>query len=370
MKNIVSQSEKDSQFIQKAELLTRQGAEFLAYFIGLVSCLAVHVLYLVLFAMNGVRFMAYFNIFSVFFYGVSIFLVRLVREKLNLVYWALAEIIVHAALATWCVGLEPDFAMFLLMIIPIAFLMPNKNKSMPFVIMIVSTALYGVCHFIFRDGANVLYPLQSRTAKDTFYLINIIIGAFVMVYVTSIYTVLNIYTESKLRIQTEQLRTMACVDPLTRLNNRRAMWEDLRRICGESRESGKHYVIGLGDIDHFKKVNDTYGHDRGDEVLSAVADMIKEKIPEQGCVSRWGGEEFLFVIPGADIRKGCDCAERILQTLREYRFTDGDREFFVTMTFGISEGAKDAEPEQIISQADKRLYKGKNNGRDHVEYTD
>ncbi len=365
----ISQSERDSQFIKRAELLTGQGAEFIAYFIGLVSCLAVHILYLVLFALNGVRAMAYFNVFSVLFYGVSIVLVKVVKEKLTLVYWALAEIIVHASAATWCVGLDADFAMFLLMIIPIAFMMPNKNKAMPFVIMGISTALYGVCHFMFRDNENVLYPLASQTAEKTFYIINIIIGSFVMIYVTSIYTVLNIYMESKLRQQTEQLRVMACVDPLTKLSNRRAMWDDLKRTCAESAENGTHYVIGLGDIDNFKKVNDTYGHDRGDEVLATIAKLIRENLPEDGCAARWGGEEFLFVFRG-NVHDGLECAEKILQTIRERRFTGGEADFSVTMTVGLCEGVREEDIEQIISMADKRLYKGKNNGKDHVEYTD
>ncbi len=370
MTNGISQSEKDLQFIDKADRLTKQGIEFIAYFIGLVSCLAVHILYFAMFAINGIKVMMYFNIFSVLFYAVAIILVKLVKEKLNLVYWSLAEIIVHAFVATWCIGLRADFIMFLLMIIPIAFLMPNKNKAIPFVIMIVSVFLYGYAHLNFQDPGRVHYNVQSRTMEHWFYVINIIIGAFVMIYVTAIYTALNIYTESKLRTQHEQLRIMACVDPLTHLSNRRAIWDDLKRIYSESRESGKNYVIGLGDIDHFKKVNDTYGHDRGDEVLTAVAEMIKEKIPEGGCVARWGGEEFLFVLPAAGVQEGSNCAEQILKTLREYRFSDGEKEFFVTMTFGICEGAKDENLEQIISRADQRLYKGKNNGRDHVEYTD
>ena len=86
-----------------------------------------------------------------------------------------------------------------------------------------------------------------------------------LIYVAGIFTVMNIYIECKLRVQTEQLRLLASTDPLTKLYNRREMLSRLNSI------SSSGCVIGIGDIDDFKKVNDTYGHDKGDEVLSTGA---------------------------------------------------------------------------------------------------
>lgn len=364
------QYEKDIQFIRKIDALAARNIEFAAYCIVLVACLGAHVLYLILFAVNGVREMVIFNVFSVLFYAGTVWLIRIVKNKISVVYAALAEIILHATYATRCVGWLPDFGMFLLMIIPIVFLMPNKNRNVPFIFLFVSTFLYGMLRFRYGSPGSSLYELDARTAGNLFYIINILIGIFVMVYATSIYTIMNRYTECKLRVQTEQLRILASVDPLTHLNNRRAMNEHLRQLCTESRSDGKHYVIGLGDIDNFKRVNDTYGHDYGDTVLEAAARILTECIPENGFAARWGGEEFLFVIPDADVHKGFECAEQIISTLRTHRFAKGEREFYVTMTFGVCEGVPDDDVSHIITCADKRLYKGKMCGKNHAEYTD
>ena len=142
----------------------------------------------------------------------------------------------------------------------------------------------------------------------------------------------------------------------------------LADISAKSAESGEHYVIGLGDIDDFKHVNDTYGHEMGDEVLSAVAELIKGNIPENGCVSRWGGEEFLFVIPCDTLEGGAECAERIIASISSKRFTCDDKTFSVTMTIGVCEGKPGDNIEKVINSADSRLYKGKHSGKNRVEY--
>ena len=365
-----TQYQKDLKFIEKIDSMTSKNIEFFAYFIGLASCFAVHILYFTMFAVNGIREMAYFNIFSILFYAVCILLIRKVKVKITIVYAAIAEIIIHASLATVCVGWGPDFGMFLLMIIPITFLMPNKQKNIPFVFMFSSLLLYGVLRYIYNDPNSSVYDLEHTKIGLIFYVINIFIGTFVLVYATTIYTIMDRYTECMLRVQNEQLRIMALVDPLTRLSNRRAMGENLKLVSSGSQQSGKKYVIGLGDIDNFKKVNDTYGHDYGDTVLSEVALILTEKIPENGYAARWGGEEFLFVIPESEVMDGFECAESIISSVRSHRFVKGKTEFFVTMTFGVCEGCPDDDVDKIISCADKRLYKGKNNGKNHTEYTD
>lgn len=364
------QYSKDLLFIEKIDRLISRKIQFFAYFFALAACLAAHILYLVLFTVAGIKEMAIFNIFSVLFYSLTIVLVSRVRERIYLVYAALAEIIIHASVATACVGWVPDFGMFLLMIIPIAFLMPGKNKKAPFVIMLASILLYGVLKYLYRDSGFTVYNIDNTSYATVFYIINILVGSFVLVYVTTIYTFINLYNESRLRVQNEQLRIMASTDPLTQLSNRREMNRKLTEICLKSRESGKKYVVGIGDIDNFKNVNDTYGHDYGDIVLSAVAEVITGNLPPSGSAARWGGEEFLFVIPDSDIGEGMTCADRILEEIRRHEFKHEDAGFNVTMTIGICEGLPDDIVDKVVSRADSRLYKGKRNGKDHAEYTD
>lgn len=365
-----SQYESDMKFIERYEKMVTVSAENIFYYIVLFACLAVHILYLVLFIHYGIKEMAIFNIFSILFYVATVILVSNVKDKLILINFALAEIILNAAVATVYVGWKPDFGMFLLMIIPVGFILPNKKKSVAFVFMFISLLLYGVLRFTLADADSTRYNLENESAGNVLYIINISVGTFVLIYFTILYSFYNRYIESKLRVHNEQLKKIASIDPLTQLSNRRAMGEALKKICLMSRQMQTPYVIGIGDIDNFKRVNDTYGHDFGDTVLVTVAEIITENVPEGGCVARWGGEEFLFVIPNTDINGGFECAQKIVRAVSRYEFMNEGESFSVTMTFGVCEGKPDDDVDKIIICADQRLYKGKNSGKNHTEYTD
>ena len=364
------QYKDDLAFIERMDSKVSKRVVFFMYFLPLIACLAAHMLYLTLFAAAEIWAMVIFNVFSVSFYAVMIIFAKKVKGQLNLIYASMAEIIAHAAAATVYVGLKPDFCMFLLMIIPLAFLVPNKNKLIPFIVMFLSVPIYGILRFIYRIPERAKYDMSDSSYATAFYVINILVGSFVLIYVAIIFTMMHRYMDCKLRVQTEQLRVMASTDPLTKLNNRRKMNIKLAEISAESSDSGKGYVIGLGDIDDFKRVNDTYGHEMGDEVLKRVAEIIGKNIPEDGCASRWGGEEFLFVLPGTEFDDGIRCAEDIIKRIGREKFAADGAEFSVTMTMGVCDGKPGENAEKVINCADRRLYKGKHCGKNRVEYSD
>ena len=357
---------RDLKFVSKIDKTASPMLEFLLYFCAFVACLVAHSCYLLLFALAGAKIMVIFNIFSVAFYAVLIPMTKKVKDKNILVYATITEIILHAVAATMCVGLLSNFAMFLLMLIPLAFLMPNTYKQAPFVVLFLNVPLYGILNFYYSDGAHALYNIGGTSYQMIFYIINIIVGSFVLIYISIIFTIMNSYNECKLRMQTKQLKDMASTDPLTKLNNRRAMNLKLAEVSISSQK----YVIGIGDIDNFKKVNDTYGHDMGDEVLKDVAKTIEETLPDNAAAGRWGGEEFLFVIPDIGIDAGKDIADKILKNISDMVFEHEGKTFSVTMTMGICEGVKDTSIDNMITKADARLYKGKNSGKNHTEFTD
>ena len=360
------QYNKDLKFVTKIDKAISPRLEFLLYFCAFIACLVAHICYLMLFAMSGAKIMVIFNVFSVAFYAVLIPLTKKVKDKNLLVYATIAEIIAHAVAATMCVGLQSNFAMFLLMLIPLAFLMPNKYKPAPFIVLFVNVPLYGALNFFCYNSEHILYDISSTSYQMIFYIINIIVGSFVLIYISIIFTIMNSYNESKLRMQTKQLKDMASTDPLTKLNNRRAMNLKLAEVS----ISSEKYVIGIGDIDNFKVVNDTYGHDMGDVVLKGIANAIEETLPDNATAGRWGGEEFLFVLPDTDIEAGRMIADKILKNISGRVFEHEGRTFSVTMTIGISEGVKDTSIDNMITKADARLYKGKNNGKNHTEFAD
>ncbi|MCR5800569.1 MAG: diguanylate cyclase [Lachnospiraceae bacterium] len=359
----------DLRFIERIEKLISKKVEYFAYFIGFLACFVVHVLYLILFKTYGIKEMAIFNIGSVIFYAVCIILIYRIKNRVYLVYLGFAEILVHATLATVYAGWKPDFGMFILMIVGVVFLMPNINTKIPYVLLFVSLVLYSSLRMIFWGPEKPVYELSDEVG-NIFFLINSIVGMLVLVYMTVIYSVINHYSQSRIRVQNVRLNVLVNIDPLTQLTNRRAMNDSLKKIEASIRGTDKTYVIGIGDIDDFKNVNDIYGHACGDTVLKKIAAIISDNLPSNAVVARWGGEEFLFVIPSTDLKEGAACAENIVKTVAANVFEKDDKKFNVTMTFGVCEGTDGADPEKIINQADKRLYKGKNSGKNRTEYED
>lgn len=359
--------QSDVKFIDKIDKMLARRLDHTAYVFAFAACLLAHVLYIILFGLAEVQFMVIFNLFSVSFYVLLLFLVNVVKEKLNLVYAAIAEIVLHASVATVCVGIEPRFCMFLLMIIPLIFLMPNKNRFAPFVVLFISVPLYGVLNYYFDDRSHVLFEI-TPIFNTVFFITNFLIGSMVLIFISIIFSLMNHYIESKLRVQTEQLVEMASTDPLTKLYNRREMQSRLNAVSSVTDSGSQEYVVGLGDIDDFKQVNDTYGHDSGDMVLAKVASIISGGLPEGSSACRWGGEEFLFLIPGCDITKGKEYADKIISDIRAHKFESGGKEFSVTMTIGICSGTSKDDIYDIINISDSRLYKGKHNGKAHTEF--
>ena len=163
-----------------------------------------------------------------------------------------------------------------------------------------------------------------------------------------------------------RLETIAMTDFLTGLDNRRHM---IQRIKAEETSlyanQGKITFI-IADVDEFKKVNDTYGHDCGDLVLKDPADMMKSIVREEDVIARWGGEEFLLMLPGIDLEGGKIVAERIRQGIETADFRYQEKVLSVTMTLGVAELDQNLGIDASIKKADEALYKGKHKTKNCV----
>lgn len=164
------------------------------------------------------------------------------------------------------------------------------------------------------------------------------------------------------------LKKMIEIDELTQISNRRSGQNKLNEVIKYSAEYGTHFSVVIGDIDFFKKVNDTYGHDAGDKVLAAVADTLKTGIAGKGFAARWGGEEFLLVFNKGTYEENITDLNLILEAVRKTSVSidDGAYNLSVTMSFGITEGSSDKETRIILKEADEKLYQAKSNGRNQV----
>lgn len=156
-------------------------------------------------------------------------------------------------------------------------------------------------------------------------------------------------------------------DILTGLYNRRSGEYLLRQIYENHKNEGTPFCIVIGDIDHFKRVNDTYGHECGDMVLTKISSLIKEHMQGRGFAARWGGEEILLVYQNMPLKTAISCLKELMEKIRGNSFVYGESRLSVTMTFGLVEG-NNGKIEHIIRDADIKLYEGKNNGRNKIVY--
>ena len=170
------------------------------------------------------------------------------------------------------------------------------------------------------------------------------------------------------RADWEQLEQLAFFDPLTKLLNRRAILRKLEEQVNFVRRYGEGLSLIMLDIDHFKKVNDSCGHLTGDEVLAGVASLLNENIRVTDFAGRYGGEEFIVVLPRTGLDGALVLAGRVRKMIEKARMQDPDgNDFHVTVSLGLSEYREGDDPRSLISRADEALYRAKESGRNRVE---
>lgn len=166
-----------------------------------------------------------------------------------------------------------------------------------------------------------------------------------------------------------QLRQLSITDGLTGLYNHRHVHELLHEEHERCKRSGGEVAVVMMDLDHFKQLNDTYGHPTGDVVLSSTARILLENAREIDMVGRYGGEEFIVILPGASEEAGALFAERVRQAVERHVYGNGDGEIRVTLSGGIASGrgGEATLPEELIRRADGALYEAKHRGRNRIE---
>jgi diguanylate cyclase (GGDEF)-like protein len=155
-------------------------------------------------------------------------------------------------------------------------------------------------------------------------------------------------------------------DALTQLNNRRAFLEAAHPLLDTAARHDRPLSLVMMDIDHFKTINDRYGHKAGDEALVAVANLLKRMSRSSDVVARWGGEEFILLLPESDAQQAANHAERLRRAVSEMHIPAGDGVLTMTASFGIATRAPEMSLEALIDAADALLYEAKQRGRNQV----
>ena len=328
----------------------------------------LHLIFAVLFLIIGQRVMGVYNVCIFVVYFSLDYLNKLKKLRITLFIAAL-EVITHSFLTTIFVGINKGFIFYCFTMVPAVFyviLSWNSFKKKE-----LSSILYTLA-FILAIAANYIISYFFEPLKETnlvWTIALLIFNIVVSILASAQFLILLdwdiMHKAERMQILNSELDEEANMDPLTKLYNRRFMDKKLEDKLGDLSKEGAIFGIIMADIDDFKKINDTYGHDFGDEVLKAVAKALLKSTRDDDFVSRWGGEEFLIAING-NKKITSDVAERMRAAVADTSIKSLNEEFKITMTFGVTESIPGLSIEKLISKADENLYKGKKNGKNQV----
>ncbi|WP_022954143.1 GGDEF domain-containing protein [Leucothrix mucor] len=332
---------------------------FRKYIVILITCIVGtlgHIGFATLFWFFQVDILFSFNLFGAVLW-VCIGIINYQAKHAQAIFLICLELLLIITLTISLLGLDFGFQLYFWPVACLAVINPSLKKlhasliGFGFIIAIVLLKY-------FFDGVQSDSPLVEYAS--TIYMFNAIIAGIPLVIGIASIREIN---ESQEKVLTE----LATIDELTGLYNRRYINSYLRRYYkANAGNDSAHHCVVLGDIDHFKRINDNFGHDVGDTVLQVISARLKSSFRKVDIVCRWGGEEFLIVLHEADAQKAYRIVDRIRQEIAGSIEVDESNTLTVTMSFGIASTMECEGSEQLIKLADENLYQAKNNGRNCV----
>lgn len=268
------------------------------------------------------------------------------------------------------------YSLFILMIY-LVYAGGVNNTGPLWIFMVAPVALYihglkmgliDIAIFLLVVVIIMFYPDNGLLATNytTEFKLRLIYSFLTITFLSGFYEYSRQSTYDNLLEISRQYKQMAKRDHLTQLSNRRDALSKLEYESKRSQRNKESIALLLCDIDHFKNINDQYGHECGDKVLIEIASLFVDGIRRQDTVSRWGGEEFLFILPQTTATQAAICAKNIRLALSAHQFNYQEHSFKVTISIGIAEIKPDASIRGAIKEADGFLYQAKENGRNQI----
>lgn len=266
-------------------------------------------------------------------------------------------VIANVRMFGWGIGVQT----FMFVLVVFCFFAKYKHTPVKIAYILVLLALRMYLYFYCQANS----PSISITPEmnDLFQLVNSVAIIWSLSLPAYFFSTDTQALEGKLIEYNEQLKRQASIDPLTGLNNRRSTMEYLEKLLINAEDP---ISICLCDIDFFKHVNDTYGHDIGDVVLQKIAETFHKELPQDSFVSRWGGEEFLLIFPHSNGDEANFALDILRSKIKAIAFDGGGKSFSISMTFGLVEYDFHSDLTTILKEADEKLYLGKESGRDRI----
>jgi len=333
-----------------------------SYFLGVL----IHLFFIYLFSTLGNGFMMKYNILSTLVFLTAFILNRKRWHQLALMLMII-EIPVHASLATHFVGWSSGFYVYLMALIPLICFYPNWSNILKIVLSILVTLFSLSLKYYSVEFPPTMIVLDT-VLNDLFYMNNFFFYV-VLVFLSLYYSLAANHAQEELLASYEKIKKLARTDPLTGLSNRRDTLERIELEALHCERNKCDMAVILADIDNFKHFNDQYGHDCGDFVLVAVANFIENMLRRDDHVGRWGGEEFIIILPNTTQDKAVQVVEMIRQTLNNNKFNYKDKEHHVSLTFGVSICNHSMDIDKTIKAADKAMLDGKKNGKNQVVFS-
>ncbi len=355
--DLVFQDVKNENETKKAAVVLRVNSLLMGlYFISVAVVLGV----------TGTKQFSWLCIICVMAYSLSFYLTYMNHTKFAIAFAQLLTltcIIGFVMELGWDCGIQHFIFTLLVLNFTTSYASMNRKVLIAVGLCAVRLGLYFYTKYIGAQWE------VTESAGIALQIVNTVYMFITMVAALAFFSKDSMEMEKKLMQYNDKMHHLASVDPLTGLYNRRSMKEYLATQEQQYQEgNGSNLSIALGDIDFFKKINDTYGHDCGDIVLKYLADLFSRYMEERGRVCRWGGEEFLFVFYDCNGDDAYVLLDNMLSQVRKSTIEYNDQKIKVTLTFGLEEVNFRKGIESGINEADQKLYIGKNEGRNRIIY--
>jgi len=332
-----------------------------------ITLLITHILLSIPYMILNPSFMMKLNFVSIAFYIIAYFYLKNNEEHvLAYVRAILVEILLHVIFAVLVLGWEAGFQFWLLTLL-CGFLYPavvpgrvRKKRNIFSVFVLLTTLFEFIGLYLLTKYYNIeLAQIPSRRWTTILMIIN---SSFAFLAIGAFATIFTNQLEYKYMI----LHRQADFDQLTGLGNRYFMNDILRKEEKKMADNAK-YAVAMIDIDDFKKVNDTYGHDNGDKVLCEIAKILNETGSQNIKVGRWGGEEFLLIgTHEVNYNDFISYIEEARRKVEKHPFVIDETYINCTISAGVAQYKKDLGMQEVIKQADNNLYAAKEAGKNSL----
>ena len=315
-----------------------------------------HLIFITIFYKYDITPLYYYNYLSLVVF--SILLVTVIKKKTITFVMILAslEILIHQFFAVKLLGWEYGFQYYIIAIPGLILLGDFKHISIPIIISLLSTLLVILIYF-----HSLTHPptFQLEEIKSGLYLFNLISVAALLAVFSGLFAYMSRQHEAALLNAHEQLYVTATTDSMTKLANRLKTFDLIEDQIVRTKRTGKPFTLAIGDIDDFKMVNDNHGHDVGDAVIIKIAQIMKDSLREQDIIGRWGGEEFMIVLPDTNINDGKEALNKLRKNVSRNPIITNNASINITLTLGVSASNYAETIDEIIKLADNALYEGK-----------